>query len=100
MMLTWKQNIQNNNLWFGKIYKPGNVVLVTLQEPLVEKANSFKALASVNAVSINNQWHSTKGNILLYFKKDGTIPEFALWLTNCFQKIFAGNNKQRKPCGT
>jgi competence protein ComEC len=75
MLLVWRQNIQNNNLWFGKIYKPGNVVLVTLQEPLVEKSNSYKALASVDAVSINGQWRSTKGNILLYFKKNGLPPE-------------------------
>ncbi len=74
MLLIWRQNIQNSSSWFGKIYKPGNIVLVTLEEPIVEKANSYKALASVNAVSINNQWHSTKGNILLYFKKDGSIP--------------------------
>jgi len=71
MMLTRKQNIQNNAYWFGKIYKPENTVLLTLQEPPVEKANSYKALASVDAVQINRQWQPTKGKILLYFKKDG-----------------------------
>lgn len=71
MMLTWKQNIHNNAHWFGKVYKPGNVVLITLEEPLVEKANSYKALASVDAILIDNHWKSTTGNILLYIKKDG-----------------------------
>lgn len=74
MLLASRQNIQHNTLWFGKVYKPGNIVLVTLEEPFVEKANSYKALASVNAVLINNEWHVTKGNILLYFKKDSSIP--------------------------
>ncbi len=73
ILLTWRQNIQHNSLWFNKVYKSGDVVLVTLEEPLVEKANSYKALASVNAVSINNKWHLTKGNVLLYFKKDSSI---------------------------
>ena len=74
MLLTSRQNIQHNALWFGNVYKPGNIVSVTLEEPLIEKANSYKALASVNAVLINTEWHLTKGNILLYFKKDSSIP--------------------------
>ncbi len=74
MIITWDQNIQNNNYWFGKIYKENSLVLVTLEEPPVEKANSYKALASVNAVFINNKWQSAKGNILLYIKKSNAAP--------------------------
>src|SRR5436190_21739240 len=44
MLLTWKQNIQNNADWFGNTYQPGNAVLITIEEPLEEKARSFKAL--------------------------------------------------------
>src|SRR5258706_4064388 len=47
MILTWRQNIQNNPAWFGKIYHPGNTILLTLEEPLTEKPKTFKALASV-----------------------------------------------------
>lgn len=56
------------------MYKPADDVIVTLEEPLVEKPKSFKALASVTAVYDNNKWHAAKGNILLYFKKDNTVP--------------------------
>lgn len=74
MMLVWKQNILNNRFWFEKIYQPQETVIATLQEPLVEKANSFKALASISAVFVNNKWQPTKGNILVYFKKEGNAP--------------------------
>ncbi len=69
MMLTWAQNIRNNPRWFNKIYKPADAMIVTIEEPLVEKPKSFKALASINAVDDNNKWQATKGYILLYFKK-------------------------------
>lgn len=87
MILMWNQNIQNNKNWFDKIYKQGNSVLITLEEPPVEKANSYKALASVNAVLINNHWQPTAGHILLYIKKDST----ALNLNYGSQIIFNKN---------
>ncbi len=70
MMLVWAQNMQNNPHWYNKIYKPNDALLITLEEPLVEKPKSFKALASVNAVYDSNKWQSTKGYIILYFKQD------------------------------
>ena len=68
--ITHKNDIRNNDKWVGKLYKYEGAVLATLQEPLVEKAKSYKALASINAVFANNEWVSVKGNVLLYFKKD------------------------------
>ena len=69
MMLVWQQDIRNDQSWFNKTYKPGNTLLVTLEEPPVEKPKSYKATASVNAVYYNNKWQPAKGNILVYFKK-------------------------------
>ena len=75
MMITRNQNIQNNTNWFYKNYKHNDAILLTIEEPLVDKPKSYKALASVTSVSINNKtWKPTKGFILLYLKKDSTKP--------------------------
>ncbi|MEP6682936.1 MAG: ComEC/Rec2 family competence protein [Parafilimonas sp.] len=74
MFATWQQNIHNNQNWYGSIYKPGDNILVTVQEPLVEKPNSYKALATVSAVCKNYNWLHSTGNILVYFKKDSAKP--------------------------
>ena len=70
MFITWQQNLHNDTKWYGKVYKPGDAVLITINEPLVAKINSYKALAEINAVYKNNTWISSTGNVLLYFKKD------------------------------
>ncbi len=73
-IITYTKDIRHQPQWFGKYYQPGNTMLVTLEEPLVEKDKSYKALASVNAVKINNEWKNTTGEILVYFKKDSAGP--------------------------
>ena len=74
IILTFNQNITNNRYWYEKYYKPGNILLLTIQEPLVEKSNSYKALADVDAIHSDNGWHTVKGKVLLYFKKDSIKP--------------------------
>ena len=74
MMATWQQNIHNNGKWYGRSYDPADGVIITIMEPLVEKPNSYKALAEVNAVYKNKSWLSVKGNVLVYFKKDSVKP--------------------------
>ena len=74
-LLTWHQDIRNNRNWFGNISTGNNLVEVTIQEPVVEKTRSFKALASVNTVQKNNSSIAATGNIILYFEKDSsTLP--------------------------
>jgi competence protein ComEC len=74
MLITWQQNIQNSKEWYGKIYSPGDYVLVTINEPLVEKTNSYKALATVYEINKKEHWLVAKGNLLVYFKKDSAKP--------------------------
>jgi competence protein ComEC len=74
MATTWRQNIQNNSNWYGKIYQPGDTVILTMQEPLAEKENSYKALAAVDQILKGGQLHTTTGNVLVYFKKDSIKP--------------------------
>ena len=74
MIITWQQNIHNNNNWYERNYKPGDIIIATIKEPIVEKANSYKALASINGIYKNNKLINATGNVLLYFKKDSAKP--------------------------
>ena len=73
-IIIYTSNITKQPEWYGNVYVSKNSILVTIEEPLVNKANSYKALASVNAVSKDGNWQATKGNILIYFKKDSSPP--------------------------
>lgn len=66
----WRADVRNRRDWIGHYYKPGDFALVTLQEPLVEKPNSYKALARVEALFQNNRLRPVTGRALFYFKKD------------------------------
>jgi competence protein ComEC len=70
--LTYTKDIRNQRDWIGNYYKASSPLIITLEEPLAEKNNSYKALASVNAVEQNSQWRNTRGKILVYFKKDSS----------------------------
>ncbi|MCY7423018.1 MAG: ComEC family competence protein, partial [Chitinophagaceae bacterium] len=72
--ITYKNDIRNNDLWVGNLYKNEGAVIATVQEPLVEKSKSYKALAVIDAIYTNNKWIKVKGNLLLYFKKDSLPP--------------------------
>lgn len=94
--ISYIRNIENNNLWVGKFYKNNVPVLLTLQEPIVEKPKSYKALAQINALYINNNWQLTKGNALIYFRKDSSKPSLQygsqiIVIKNLLPIINAGN---------
>lgn len=72
--ITYKSDIRNNYAWAGNFYTDSAAVVATLQEPLVEKAKSYKALATIDAIKTNNGWQKVRGNMLIYFRKDSTIP--------------------------
>jgi competence protein ComEC len=50
----------------------GKVVLVTIEEPLSEKKQSYKTIASVQAVLLGHSISKASGKIFLYFQKDST----------------------------
>jgi competence protein ComEC len=78
-------DISHQQKWIGNYYKKGDAVVATLQEPLSEKDKSFKALASVQYVISNDSVTPVKGSILVYFKKDSSLPQ----LTYGSQIIFS-----------
>lgn len=75
--LVWINDIRHNKEWIGKY--PGEKKFVTLRllEPLVEKQNSFKALADVQIVAIKNQTKKATGKVIIYFKKDSAVQKLS-----------------------
>ncbi|MBN8719159.1 MAG: ComEC/Rec2 family competence protein [Sediminibacterium magnilacihabitans] len=66
---------QNRPNWLGNHYHPGDTLIAVLQEPLVEKRRSFKALTTITHVQQPgagkvNRWKKVQGDVLLYFKKE------------------------------
>lgn len=72
-LLVYKQDISNKNNWIGNFKEEQIALLATIEEPLISKAKTFKAEASVKAVYFKGEWTNVTGRILIYFSKEG-IP--------------------------
>ena len=85
-LLVWTNSIQNDKAWLGHHYKADDFVTVTLDEPLVEKTNSYKALAHIETLSASDSVKTAKGQIILYFKKDSLLPPLGYGSQLVFRK--------------
>lgn len=72
-ILTWHKDIRNNKEWLGHHYNNDASLVVTLDEPPVEKTKSYKANATVEYLLEDNTAIPVKGKIILYFKKDSSL---------------------------
>lgn len=70
LLLTWQKDIRHKSGWYGNNYKDGAYVVVRIDEPLVEKAKTFKADGYVEHVVQNGVSIAAQGKLLLYFSKD------------------------------
>jgi competence protein ComEC len=66
----WHRDIRNQTNWLGTFYRENDALAVTLNEPPVEKAKSFKVNATVSYLLKENNSIRVAGNIIVYFKKD------------------------------
>lgn len=73
-VIVYVKDIRHNAQWIGNNYEPKQPVLVTIDEPLVDKPNSYKALATVKAVYQHGKWQKADGDVLLYFYKGKYKP--------------------------
>ena len=73
-LLTWYNDIRHNEKWFGNTYADNTAIVVSLDEPLVEKTKSLKANATVNYIIKDGRPIKVNGKIVLYFKKDSLLP--------------------------
>ncbi|HMK24696.1 MAG TPA: ComEC/Rec2 family competence protein [Chitinophagaceae bacterium] len=69
-LLAWHKDIRNEPRWLGNLYKEKDALVVTLDEPLVEKTRSFKANVSVNYLFHDGESIPVKGKLIVYLKKD------------------------------
>lgn len=72
-LLLFYNDIRHQKTSITRQYTAGKVILVTIEEPLSEKDQSCKIIASVQAVLFNHSINKASGKILLYFQKDSTI---------------------------
>ncbi|MFY7965131.1 MAG: ComEC/Rec2 family competence protein [Chitinophagaceae bacterium] len=73
--LSFTKNISNQPAFVGKYFSKDAPLVVTLQENLSVKEKSYKALASVNAIDNKGAWKNVDGDVLLYFRKDSSMPD-------------------------
>ncbi|MEO9210357.1 MAG: ComEC/Rec2 family competence protein [Ginsengibacter sp.] len=74
IFITWQKDVRNHKDWYGKKYTDRSFFLVTLNEPPVEKAKTFKILSEVESVITNDYPEKKTGKLLLYFSKDSLLP--------------------------
>lgn len=90
-LLVWYNNIRHDKNWFGNFYTDNAIVLVSLDEPLVEKTKSLKANANVNYIINGDKTIKVKGKIILYFKKDSSasrlIMDHRSFSLNLYRKL-------------
>lgn len=73
-LLTILKDPRHDTRWFGHRYSAKDALVVALEEPLVEKAKSFKANAAVKYILHKGEPVAAAGTIILYFKKDSPGP--------------------------
>ena len=90
MLLTWHKDIRNEKNWYGHYLDSSSYIIATIKEPCVEKAKSYKALATVNFIANGDTTYSATGDVLLYLAKDSgiKIPQYG-------DKIIFSNNLQQ-----
>jgi competence protein ComEC len=74
-LLVWLNDIRNYKNRIGTNDSNNSFVIATIDEPLIEKTNSFKALSKINSVYFKNHFTQLKGNIVVYFKKEPSVKQ-------------------------
>ncbi|MEO5946561.1 MAG: ComEC/Rec2 family competence protein [Chitinophagaceae bacterium] len=72
-LLVWQEDIRNNQQWLGNFYQPKSGLVVTIDEPPIEKTKSIKANATIQYLLQNDSTIPVKGKIIIYFKKDSAL---------------------------
>src|SRR6266498_2847239 len=66
-LLICYKDVRRDPKWFGNYYNGNNLISVRLTEPLVEKTNSYKAIATVTSVGAEGKKFPTSGEVIIYF---------------------------------
>ncbi|MBS1495320.1 MAG: ComEC family competence protein [Bacteroidetes bacterium] len=72
LLITWLQDARHQQNWYGHLYAEPSTLIVKINEPLIEKSNSYKADGLVETLFKEGKSYAVNGKILLYFKKTET----------------------------
>ena len=97
MLITWNRDLRNHNNWYGNNVVLKDKLVVLINEPLIEKENSFKTIALVKQVVTNKEVKSVKGRMLLYFKKESGVVNLHYGDLILINKPFQTINKSGNP---
>jgi competence protein ComEC len=86
LLMAYYKDLSHHQQWLNRFYHEKDIITATLQEPLSEKANSFKANASVQQVFRNDSLFPVKGNIIIYFRKDSASGQLGYGSQVVFSK--------------
>ena len=89
LFITWQKDIRNHKNWYGKNDNDSSFLIITINEPPLEKAKSYKALVSVECVVNKDLTQTAQGNILIYFAKDSASEKLKYG-----DRIIIGNKLQ------
>jgi competence protein ComEC len=68
------RDVRRQQQFIGQQYSGKGVVKIRLAEPLVEKTNTWKADAEVQALIMNDTLYEVMGKVIVYFKKQVQHP--------------------------
>ncbi len=85
-LLAWHKDIRHDKKWFANYCSGNAFVIGTLDEPLVEKSRSLKANVVVKYILCNGEKLNVNGKIILYLKKDSSLPALDYGSTIIFYK--------------
>jgi competence protein ComEC len=71
-LMVWAKEARHQQNWIGGFTRSSYITQLKIEEPLVEKTASYKAVASVQGVQSGGKMMRASGRVLLYFKKDSS----------------------------
>jgi competence protein ComEC len=72
----WCKNIRHDENWIGKVYKRGDLVIVSIDEPPVEKTNVYRVTAKAEISSRDGKYFPLAGKIIVSFPKTIKPPAY------------------------
>ncbi len=75
LFIAWQKDVRHHHNWYGRYYHDSDQLVVRINEPLVEKAKSFKAEGYVENILHGDSLIPCEGKLLLYFAKDSLVPQ-------------------------
>ncbi len=73
LLLTYQKDIRHHQNWFGGYYHNKDYLVLTINEPPLEKSKSYKADAIVENVISDDTITPVIGKTILYFIKDSAV---------------------------